>query len=173
MWTLTHLSLWRPGPLWPECDWTAPLPPYWDKINKEIRTGAARGLLADLHCDRDLTTKRVIVSHNLLFMMSLLSLGRPRWLKQKGRIKGKITIVAISHDEVYINVNYMTCFCSGYYIPKLALFENAAHDVALHQKMLPYSNKNCLLSTMLTLSIKIFCSKQIAQQHSQTVRIGL
>lgn len=47
--TLTHLSLWRPGPLWPECDWTAPLPPYWDKINKEIRTGAARGLLANNH----------------------------------------------------------------------------------------------------------------------------
>lgn len=49
MWTVTHLSLWRPGLLGPECDWTAPLPPYWDKINKKIRTGAARGLLANDH----------------------------------------------------------------------------------------------------------------------------
>lgn len=33
MW-VTHLSLWKPGRLWPECDRTAPLPPYW-KIDSQ------------------------------------------------------------------------------------------------------------------------------------------
>lgn len=70
---MADLSPWRPGLLWPECDWTAPLPPYWNEMNqKEIRARAAtyRGPLA--HNQSLLLTTTVLVPHYLQFVWNCI-----------------------------------------------------------------------------------------------------